>query len=611
MKKQVKFLNILQEYLYSDHQCPFVLLETSRFDKNNKQSLVFNSFVNTVVFRPHDDINDFFDEIDSYRRKGYWLAGYFSYEFGYMLEEKLACCIDDNLSLPLAWLGAFNPPIIIQHNKSTSYARWPELNTGYTINNIKTDITEKEYMSAVKRIKKYIEAGDTYQVNFTFNLNFDFQGDVRNLYSDLRKSQPTSYMAYINTGNDTILSFSPELFLSLKQGKITTRPMKGTMPRGRFVQEDNTNQNILRNSAKNKAENLMIVDLLRNDLGRVARTGTVDVSKLFSIEKYPSIFQMTSTIHACIEKNKTFKNIIDSLFPCGSVTGAPKIRTMQIIRELEKNPRGVYCGAIGYLSPYKDACFNVAIRTVHIDNHNRGKLGIGGGIVYDSVDKQEYDEALLKSHFLTRKVPEFSLVETIRFSREGYYLLDLHMARLKDSCRYFSIPFCYKEIQKRLCDLECRLNRDTVYRVRLLVSADGNIQLQYEILNDIELPVTMQLSSKKILSDDIYVYHKTTHREFLDKARQDAIKKGMGEVIFTNMKGELTEGSFTNIFLLQKGMLYTPSLQCGLLRGVLREHLLQNNLAKEKILYPADINTSGKVFIGNSVRGLMEATVAL
>ena len=344
---------------------------------------------------------------------------------------------------------------------------------------------------------------------------------------------------------------------------------------------------------------------------RISRPGSVKVSKLFAVERYRSLFQMTSVVTSGLDRNTSVREIFSALFPCGSVTGAPKIRTMQIISELENYPRGVYCGAIGYIAPDKRMCFNVAIRTIHIDAGRRGVLGTGGGIVYDSCKDKEYKEACLKARFFVKPQPAISLIESIRFSeKKGYHLLGSHLQRLRRSCVYFDIPVDISQVKNRLIVLGNKLSNDhTVYKVRLVIDANGEIQISSSKLIPFKVPITLQLSSKAVSSRDIYLYHKTTRRDFYNQARKIALRQGYGEVIFTNEKGELTEGAISNIFIVQKDMMFTPPVTCGLLAGVLRRHLLHSRAAREKILYPRDLLAARKIFIGNSLRGLVEAVI--
>ncbi len=582
---------------------PFVFLETASFDKENKTSFLFTDFKKILTFNHGDDIEAFFGKAESFLRKGYWLSGYFSYEFGYYLEPALYH-LRQKSGFPLAWIGVCKKPLTIGRGPYRSDSKDRELS--HTIKNIKPNITRREYFSKIEKIKKYIENGLTYETNFTFKLKFDFRGDILDLYLSLRGAQPTSYMALINTGKNRIISLSPELFFRREGRKIVTRPMKGTCSRGFTLKEDVDNRVLLKTSKKIKAENLMIVDLLRNDLGRVCER--VKASKLFEIEKHPTLYQMTSTVEGRLRADAGIEDIFSSLFPSGSVTGAPKIKTMEIIKELEKEPRGIYTGAIGYISPRRNSCFNVAIRTVSLKS-GKGEMGVGGGIVYDSLEGSEYDEALLKAKFFVEEPRRFSLIETMRWEEEkGYYLLGLHLKRLRNSCRYFSIPLDFKSLDASLK----RSGKGMVsgdWRVRILVNQRGEISTEKEPLEKIETPVKVKISSQKINPDNVFLYHKTTRRDLYDKERGKALGKGFFETLFSNTKGEMTEGAITNIFVLKKCKLYTPPVKCGLLGGVLREHLLREGRAEEKTIYLKDILDADKVYIGNSVRGLLEAGI--
>ncbi|UCC95361.1 MAG: aminodeoxychorismate synthase component I [Candidatus Omnitrophota bacterium] len=389
----------LKKLIFSSPDRPFVFLETALLDEHNTKSFLFKDFSDTLTFQPKDNVEVFFERAEELLAKGFWLCGYFTYEFGYFLEGAFAP-LRRNLHFPLAWLGACKAPIVIDHRKCISCPKDSFAKSPYSIRDMRPNISQEEYALAIGTIKRYLEEGLTYQVNFTFKMKFDFQGNPIGLYHALRAAQPTSYMALINTGSHHILSFSPELFFRKRYDAIVSRPMKGTVRRGISVEEDRKNKDWLKNSKKTKAENVMIVDLLRNDLGRISKK--VWVPSLFDIEKYRTLYQMTSTIQAQLKTGIHMHEIFSSLFPCGSVTGAPKIKTMQIIRGLEKESRGVYTGSIGYFSPKRDACFNVAIRTIALEE-NKGELGIGGGIVYDSTAETEYREALLKARFLTER----------------------------------------------------------------------------------------------------------------------------------------------------------------------------------------------------------------
>ena len=382
--------------------------------------------------------------------------------------------------------------------------------------------------------------------------------------------------------------------------------MKGTAPRSYCREDDEKNRLWLKNDLKNRAENLMIVDLIRNDLGRIAKTGTVKVKSLFDVEKYRTLYQMTSSIKGTLLSDFKYKNIFYSLFPSGSVTGAPKISTMKIIKGLEKEPRNIYTGSIGYISPEKKSCFNVAIRTILLER-GRGEMGIGGGIVYDSSGDSEYKEACLKAGFLKKSFPVISIFETIRWDkRDGYYLIKEHLERISGSADYFQIPFQTGAARRKLSDIKSSFKEHN-YRVKLSVDMAGEIELKYEVLDEVSEPVKVKISSERIDPENLYLYHKTTHREFYDVQRDKALKEGFFEVIYLNHKGEVTEGSISNIFVLINKNIYTPPVKCGLLPGVLRKHLLEMGGAKEKILYLKDLQRADCIYIGNSLRGLLKS----
>ena len=583
---------------------PFVFLETANFDKENKNSFLFQDFEDVLVFKSGDDLDIFFAKAESYLKNGFWLCGYFAYEFGYFLEPALAN-LRQNYSFPLAWLGVCKKPRYINHK---IYEPQAGNKPGYCLKNITPNLSLKKYSLQIAKIKNYLKQGLTYQVNFTFKVKFDFCGKISDFYSALKKSQPTAYTALINTGKESILCLSPELFFRIKNDKIIVRPMKGTAPRGLFSQDDEKNRLWLNKDPKIKAENLMIVDLLRNDLGRISKK--VWTPKLFSVEKYRTLYQMTSTVEAKLKKRNTVKEIFSALFPSGSVTGAPKIKTMQLIKNLEKEPRGIYTGAIGYISPKRQMCFSVAIRTVSIAG-NKGQMGIGGGIVFDSHTKSEYAEALLKSKFLTQKFPKFSLIESMLWQKNrGYFLLEEHLRRLKKSGNYFSMPVNVNKIRQAVKKLEKKLIGEK-FKIRILLSADGQIELEKEPIEEVLEPVKLKLSSRRVNPQDIFLYHKTTQRKLYNEELEKAREKGFFEVIFLNIYKEITEGSISNIFVEKGGMLYTPPLKCGLLPGILRGKLIKEGRVKERIIKVKDLLRADNMYIGNCVRGLLCAKICL
>ena len=585
-------------------KAPYVFLETANSDSENNSSFLFTEFKDILVFKAGNDLDLFFKKLESYTKRGYWLAGYFSYEFGYFLEQAHYSLRGKNKA-PLAWVGVCKEPIEIRGKDKAFYKKdiLSSSPNAYKIKNLRANISQKEYAGKIKKIKYYLEQGLTYQVNFTFKEKFDFTGDVLDLYLSLRRIQPTAYLALIDTAEEQILSLSPELFFRIDRGKIIARPMKGTAKRGVTGEEDFWLRADLRKSKKTRAENLMIVDLLRNDLGRISKL--VRAPKLFSVEKHRTLYQMTSTVEGELKENLKLKEIFLSLFPCGSVTGAPKIKTMELISKLEKEPRGIYTGAIGYISPKGKSCFNVAIRTIRLKN-NKGELGIGGGIVYDSRAKAEYEEALLKARFFRDSLAKAGLIESILWDKKkGYFLLDLHLRRLKKSAKYFSIPYQEKRIKQRLEKIV--FNENESLKIRLVLAPEGKITIKKESIKKIKSPVKIRISSKKISSKDVFLYHKTTKRAFYDRERKKGLKKGYFETIFLNQRDELTQGAITNLFILKNKKLYTPCLKSGLLPGTLREHLLNQGKVKEKILYLKDIKEADKVYVGNSLRSLIKA----
>ncbi|MEP7337162.1 MAG: aminodeoxychorismate synthase component I, partial [Acidobacteriota bacterium] len=465
---------------------------------------------------------------------------------------------------PLAWVGVYDQPAA----RSTRHGH-----ETYDAGSWKPQIAKADYIKAVDRVRDYIAAGDTYQTNLTFPLVCEFNGDPWSWYRDLGMAQRAGYCAYLDLGRYCILSLSPELFFERRGNRLITQPMKGTMRRGRWLEEDEEKAQLLAASEKNRAENLMIVDLLRNDLGRISIPGTVQVPSLFDVERYETLWQMTSTITAECRSETSLGEIFRALFPCGSITGAPKIRTMQIIRELEAFPRQIYTGAIGVVSPGGDCVFNVAIRTILLDRHTGlATFGVGGGVTYDSTSEDEYDECLLKSSFLGARQPEFQLVETLLLDEGQYFLLDRHLARVSSSARYFGFLWNEREAQAALNRTSEACGKGQ-WRVRLLADRDGRIQVEFDQIQIGDMPPRrVALAANPIYSSDPFVFHKTTHR----KMYEQALKNGpdCDDVIFWNERDEITESSLANIVMLKNGMAWTPPRASGLLAGTFRDELL-------------------------------------
>ena len=600
----------------------YVFLETTRANDTDHQSLLFRQPVAKLSFCAGDDVADFFQQVEDYQTQGYYLAGWFAYEFGYLLEPALVQNVQIDGQEVLAELGVYGEPHIYDHRSQdfSGAGAWPVGGTpgqdDYKIDNLRLNLQRDDYLAAIARIKQYIEAGDTYQVNYTLKMLFDFAGSAQALYKTLRRNQSVGHTAFIRSGEQQLLSFSPELFFRKQGDCCSVRPMKGTVQRGRTCAEDARNGQWLQNDIKNRSENVMIVDLLRNDLGRVCRLGSVQTDSLFDLETYESLHQMTSAIHGQVRDDVGLADVFRALFPCGSVTGAPKIRTMEIIRELEVAPRGVYTGGIGYLAPNGDAVFNVPIRTVVLAG-GQGEMGIGSGVVYDSDPVGEWDECTLKGRFLTDPRPPFLLIETLlRQPGEGYWLLDLHLDRIARSAAFFGYPFSRSAAEKLLV-AESWGEEGVAQRVRLTLAKDGAMEV---VSVACSVPQAMDLASvsekgerpkiivskKPVDSQSVYLYHKTTRRELYDTERQQAVADGYFDVVFVNERGEVTEGAITNIFIRKDGRWLTPKVDCGLLDGVFRHSLLHGSeKVEEVILTTQDLQTAEAVYVGNSVRGLV------
>ncbi|MFD2204360.1 aminodeoxychorismate synthase component I [Kiloniella antarctica] len=591
---------------------PFVLLDDTL---SGNGSVLFINPSSTITCESPTALAAAFEQIDRQKAQGKHLAGYLSYELGYLLEEKLTTLLpsDEDRQVPLLWFGVFEKKIPL--NPAETHKFLAKQRSGeYQLKDLSPSMDEKSYCKAIDKVKAYIAAGDTYQVNYTFKHNFKISGDPIALFQELRQRQSVANGAYINTGNQVVLSLSPEIFLSTEGENVRTRPMKGTVQRGKTQQEDNENKIWLTQDEKSRAENLMIVDLLRNDMGRVCKIGTIKVTELFTVETYRSLHQMTSNIVGKLLNEITPTDLIKRLFPCGSITGAPKVRTMEIISELEQEPRGVYTGSIGHIAPNGDTQFNVAIRTLVLNKNGAGEMGIGSGIVFDSSPESEYQECLLKGQFLSGNLagyakPLFDLIETLRWEEgQGFYLLGEHLERLENSAGFFGYPFERTTIETALNDLSL----SGIQRVRLLLHKDGSTTITTTAiqLHTSSKVIGFVLSDKIVDSSDIFFYHKTTRRAFYEDELATQNKwTGCDEVLFTNEHGEITEGARTNFFLERNGQLFTPPISSGVLNGTLRSHLLKEGYKglTEKILTSEDLNTADAIYFGNSVRDLMPA----
>ncbi len=591
-------------------EVPFVLLEESLNPRRNV--VLFDAPHQIIEANAIDEVVPAFEAIEAALAEGHHVAGYMNYELGLALEPRLQHRLKENTQL--LWFGVFREKILTtnQFFKDWLDRMLPEHPGSNIADNLSIAPGEDfaSYEARFNTVKEAISAGDIYQMNLTFKAEISGIDNPLALYKEMRRNQPVSFASLIMTGRQTILSASPELFIENEGGQLETRPMKGTLKRAPLPEQDQASQNHLQQDEKSRAENLMIVDLMRNDLSRIAESGTVEVPDLFKVETYNSLHQMISVVRAKQIEGLPLIDQMRALFPPGSVTGAPKIRAMELIDELETEPRGIYTGAIGYFAPGGDYCFNVAIRTISISDDGRAEIGIGSGLVNDSKPREEYDECLLKMQFLKSRTPDFHLLETLAFNPvTGIILKKEHIERLCNSACYFSIPV---EAQ----DVETLLNQivngsETPMRLRLLLSKSGDMTISTSELdmpdeNDI-WPVSW--ASQPVDKNNVFLYHKTTHRTFYDTARADVQKNNpaIREVLFCNQDGQVTEGSFTNIFIERDGILLTPPVSDGLLQGTLREDLIASGAAIEQSLTKTDISQADCVYIGNSVRGLVRA----
>ena len=596
---------------------PFVLFDdahanaTTNGDGQTQAMRLYTEPLRVLECRRAEDVSQTLADIERALADGLHVAGYLAYELGYLLEPKLAQLLPDDLDGPLIWMGVFQAPRLLSTRDADALMNdWAA--RGHAVSDPVAAVTRERYLADVETVRDHIRAGDVYQINYTFLQRFDVSGSPLSLYATLRERQRAAFGAVIATGEQHILSLSPELFVEVKDNVARTRPMKGTAARAPSNDADQARRHWLGHDEKSQAENLMIVDLLRNDLGRIAEIGTVEVSDLFSVETYPTLHQMTSGVRATLRAGTTFTDVIGALFPCGSVTGAPKVKAMEIIRTLEDAPRGVYTGAVGYASNEDGLRFNVAIRTLTVDPDGQGEMGIGSGIVYDSDAADEWDECHLKARFLTDAQAPFALLETLKWAPDaGFHLLRRHLDRLAQSAAYFCFPYDESAVLGALD--AAMVGCAKPQRVRLTLGAHGDVDLTTQPLTPLGQGgvARFALSDKTVDPTSPFTHHKTTNRAFYDDERERVnARTGADEVLFLNAQGELTEGSFTNVFVERDGALLTPPLACGVLAGTLRQDLLDDGRARESVLTAADLEPPNRVFIGNSVRGLVPAKPA-
>ena len=567
--------------------------------KNDDVWWQFGNPHRVILTEKLEDVRKGLEEVESLVNDHGWIAaGFVSYEAAPAFDPSLQ--VIPSSGFPLIWFGLYDAPQVLQTTKL-----FKDFGSPVSLN-WRPDIEKEIYNNAIQTVKDRIAQGMTYQVNYTMRLKADFDTDKRietdlqawNLFTHLARSQ-NKYAAYLDIGDWAICSASHELFFDLDGEVITGRPMKGTVKRGRTTSEDNNAKKWLRASTKNQAENVMIVDMIRNDLGRIAEIGSVRVPELFTIEKYPTLFQMTSTVKA--KTRASVAEIFSALFPCASITGAPKVSTMKIIAELETSPRRMYTGSIGYIAPHRKARFNVAIRTALVDKkHATAEYGVGGGIVWDSTSADEHSEALLKARVLTDPPQkDFSTFETLLWTPEdGYFLLDRHIARMIDSAEYFG--FATENAGERI---KVFLNKfvssaASPKRVKVLMNSHGEISGEAKDFQASEKVFKVCLAKEPVYSNDRFLFHKTTNRNTYEQA----VIQGFDDVLLFNEKDELTEFTIGNLVVKLNGELFTPPVECGLLAGTFRAELIALGEVKERVLKKQDLAKAEAVFLINSLR---------
>jgi para-aminobenzoate synthetase/4-amino-4-deoxychorismate lyase len=617
------------DLIRADDQC-FALLDDSDASVLHPTSRLYTCHSGTLSCRNASDLDRALDEMQQALQQGRHAVGMFSYELG----EQLHAIAPRSDAQPAAQILLFDRCDRLSAIEAQAWLSAQALsaaNAGIVshgsragISQLRESVSEDEFHQAIAAIHRYIQAGDTYQANYTYRLFFDTYGSLYALYLRLRARQPVPYGALIGLPDGrAILSFSPELFILHERGNLLARPMKGTAAATENEQIDAARATQLAADPKNRAENLMIVDLLRNDLGRVAIPGSVKVSALFDVKRYSGVLQMTSTVAARMRDDVTLPELFRALYPCGSITGAPKRRTMQLIRALETTPRGIYTGAIGWFDaaegdrPIGDFCLSVPIRTLLLqpprgDGMRSGELGVGAGIVHDSDAVDEYAECQLKAGFLTGLPNDFKLFETMHATRlGGCRHFDRHLQRLRMSARHFGFYFDEQKVCAAVSDACARLQSNDAHRLRLTLNHDGICNVRAWPLAPLQEPIRVLLAKQPVFANDLFLRHKTTLRERYDNAWRTAEAQGAFDMLFFNTRGELTEGARSSVFVKLNGRWHTPPLSSGVLPGVMRSVLLTDPAwnASERAITIDDLRNADDLVICNALRGVMPATI--
>ena len=554
---------------------------------------IFTDTIKELKTKDIKEVKHLLAEVEAYQNQGYYAVGYVSYEAAPAFETKFEVIDGPLMSEYLLYFTIHETvqtePIPLTYKPTDLPKSWQELTSA------------EEYKAAIEQIHHHIRQGDTYQVNYTVQLQQNLTADPFAIYNRLVVEQNAHYNAFIQHDDVSIISISPELFFKKDGDRLTTRPMKGTTNRGLTTETDLKQAQWLAQDQKNRSENMMIVDLLRNDMNRISKIGSENVKRLCQVEQYSTVWQMTSTIETQLLPNSSLSDVFQALFPCGSITGAPKIATMEIINKVEKQPRGVYCGAIGILVPQGPSIFNVAIRTLQMEG-TKAVYGVGGGITWDSKWEAEYEETKQKAAVLYRQNPRFDLISTGRVHQGKLLFLEEHMKRLQESSRYFDYPFNKEKVKKQVEDLCQSLDFDTDYRLKMSLAKDGELTFEHNQLTGLADDFCQaRLVEQTYPLDSPYTYFKTSYRPH--------ISLGPHEQIYYNQKKELLETSIGNLVLKIEDQLYTPPIRLGLLNGIYRQNLIANNQVTERVLTLDNLKQAQAIYGCNAVRGLYELKV--
>ncbi len=575
---------------------------------SRSKSYLFKKPVEVLIAKNANEVIDLLETVNKLIKDGLSCYALINYESGYAFENKLNHLLNSNGDELLRFV--FFEPENVSVFQSGSIRFFSKVKDHeYAVSDFVLNTGKDKYYNDISKIKDYIKQGDTYQVNYTVKGGFRFAGDPGSMFTHLIFNQSARYSAMIKSGGEVVLSLSPELFFEIKNNTITSKPMKGTLMRGVEQSEDKILQYSLHNSQKNRAENVMIVDLIRNDIGRISEFSSVKVKNLFEVEKYESLFQMVSTVSGKVKNEITFSDVIRNLFPCGSITGAPKIRTMEIINELETDKRGIYTGSIGFIHRHKTV-FNVAIRSAVLKKNKsdgdfcKGTIGLGSGIVWDSEPQKEYEETLLKSSFLLSPDPYFEIFETMLAEKNEIHLLQDHLNRLSTSADFFLFKFNRKNAEAKIKKAIANLDSEKLYRIKILLNKIGMMRIQKKEFKHFQGIVKVIISPNSTNKRNKFLYHKTTNRKLYDEEFAHYSAQSFFDVLYFNEDGYLTEGATTNIFIRCADNWFTPGLSEGILPGVYRHFFIKNNFPViESKITLEDLQSADRIILTNALRG--------